>query len=274
MSIYKKSIHLPLKSVSLMYYLNFSSEQADQRTKRYKENKSKHELIVYKTGQNNYLLIEGYEKYFSLLKKDPNVVVKFVIGDYASSLEARYAAVRELLTYERSAWITKMQQFKILHVNYKQSKNTLASKLGIPFKKVEHYLLDDAIPIKIRAKAAECESGQLANAICRSTLNERMKTIMYEFITYPPKHMYRLTNDSWKLARTMILANMSELMKLSNNDIRFLIVRHAIEFRKRSKENFSYDMEKLQRKTPIPLFKSTYIMNGKQHKKSSMKLRK
>lgn len=247
-----------------MYWLNLSKKKAEQRSKEYNENRSKNELIVYKMKQSDYLLIEGYEKYFSLYSKNPKMKVRFVIGDYESDLEARYAAVRELLSYHQSAWITKMQQFKILYKNYKQCKNTLSSKLGIPYRKVEHYLLDEDIPIKIRARAAECELGRLANAICRSTLNERMKNIMYEFITYPAKHNLRLTDQSWKMARSMILDTTDDLMELSDRNIRFLIVRHAIEYKKRSKENFHSDLENIKNRLQIKLFTNTYVLKGKQ----------
>ncbi|MFA9558155.1 hypothetical protein ACERII_12665 [Evansella sp. AB-rgal1] len=260
----KKSITLPLNSISLMYWLNLSVEK-----ERKFENSIRKELTVFKTKHNDFLLIEGYDLYFSMIKQKPDMLVTFVIGDYPSELEARYAAVRELLSYQRSAWVTKIQQIKILHTTYKQSKNTLSYKLGIPLRKVDNFMLDEGIPIKIRAKAAECDMGRLANSISRSELNPRLKNIMYEFVTYPSEHIYCLTVHSWELARTMLLENQSELMKLPYQDIRFLIVRHAIEYVKRSKENFQSDIKNFSKKAPIPLFRapSPTIRNQEETKK-------
>ncbi|MCD8508885.1 MAG: hypothetical protein LRY73_02650 [Bacillus sp. (in: Bacteria)] len=122
MNTIQKSIRRPLKSVSLMYWLNLPTEKTGEKNKQWNEGNNRKKLIVYETKQGELLLIEGYEKYFYLLKKNPYTIATFMIGDFESNLEARYAAVRELFTYQHSAWVTKMQQIRILHYTFKQEK--------------------------------------------------------------------------------------------------------------------------------------------------------
>ncbi|MCD8508884.1 MAG: hypothetical protein LRY73_02645 [Bacillus sp. (in: Bacteria)] len=98
-------------------------------------------------------------------------------------------------------------------------------------------------------------------------MSDRFKQIMYEFVTYPSDHNLRLTDESWELARTMIRANWKSLLNLSDRNIRFLIVRHAIEFRKRSLENFTSEIDQIKNKAPTKLFERKYLLGEEKSKK-------
>ncbi|GAE28253.1 hypothetical protein JCM9140_4467 [Halalkalibacter wakoensis JCM 9140] len=230
-----------LDEIEPFFRIYQSQDTAKQKLTMYKVNNRTLDLIVYKSKTGELFLAEGYDYYFSLYNSNRKIDVLCRVGEYKSELEVRYAALRELLL-SNSRWALKMNQFSILINQYNQKQRQIADKLGIPVEKVTKYLLDEDIPTKIRILACKYDLGRIANKIARSTLLPRYKEIMYEFVTYPKEHSLRINDGIFNRAR-LLLRQDSNVDKLSNDDIRNLIIRHAVEQKKRAIENFQYDLD-------------------------------
>lgn len=232
-----------LKQIEPFYQIIQSPQTAMQKLTIIKSNKQPMELIVFKAENGQLFLAEGYEYFFALTNSKEHKDVFCRVGDYVSELDARYAALRELLL-TRSRWSAKMDQFLILFNQFNQDRKEIAKKLGVTEEKVNNYLLDSRIPPSIRVQACKNDLGKMANSIARCTLSMKLKNILYEFVTYPTGHPLRISDEIFRRAR-LLLRKDSRIEQLLFDDIRDLIIKHAFEHQKRAIERYRCDLDKM-----------------------------
>ncbi|QOY34772.1 hypothetical protein AWH56_018885 [Anaerobacillus isosaccharinicus] len=236
-----------LKELIPAYRVIFSPTVLKQKLKFYQENRNEFELVVFPKSNNEILLVEGYDLYFTLINtlKDTDVLCK--VGDYTSEVEAYFATLRELLHQRNGRWAIKMNLFTMLTNTFHQDIKEIAKSLGIPQEKVSNYLLHPDIPPNIKIKACKYETARLANKIASSRLDSRFKHILFEFVTYPPKHRLRISDRALEICNYLINNNKDNLYFLSNEDVKSLIIRYCLEFKNSLNEEFRRDVLALKK---------------------------
>lgn len=236
-----------LKQLIPAYNVIFSPTIFKQKLKFYKENKNEFELVVFLKSNNEILLVEGHDLYFTLLNSKKDTAVLCKVGDYSSEVDAYYATLRELLHQRNGRWAIKMNLFTMLTNTFHQDIKEIAKNLGIAPEKVSNYLLHSAIPPNIRIKACKYETARLANKIACSRLDSRFKHILFEFVTYPPKHRLRISDKAFEIANYLINNNKDNLYMLSNEEVKSLIIRYCLEYKISLNEEFRRDVLALKR---------------------------